>query len=155
MGTNQGGGSHDEAGEQERHMGPKEDDGQTAFDETEAAAQRRGVPGPAGEISSKTVCFNSQPEFAPIQKTLSDDEGEENRRRIPTGDLKISSPRPRSIVKSSENPPLRAPELQQDHPLPLHPPIARKSMLRRPILPLCWQVSVKAPRQNPSRTEGT
>ena len=103
-GTNQGGGSHDEAGEQERHMGPKEDDGQTAFDETEAAAQRRGVPGPAGEISSKTVCFNSQPESAPSRKTLSDDEGEENRRRIPTGDLKISSPRPRSIVKSSENP---------------------------------------------------
>ena len=82
----------------------EEDDGQTAFDETEAAAQRRGVPGPAGEISSKTVCFNSQPEFAPSQKTLSDDEGEENRCGIPTGDLKTSPPRPRSILKSFENP---------------------------------------------------
>merc|ERR1719318_2421817 len=96
-GTNQGGGSHDEAGEQE-------DDGQAALDETEAAAQSRGVPGPAGEISTKTVCFNSQPEFAPSQKTLSGDEGEENRRGIPTVDLKTSSPRPRSILKSSENP---------------------------------------------------
>ena len=102
--TKQGGGSHDEAGEQERQMRLEEDDGQTALDETEAAAQCRGVPGHAGEISTKTVCFNSQPEFAPSQKTLSDDEGEENRRRIPTGDLQISSPRPRSIVKSSENP---------------------------------------------------
>ena len=60
-GTNQGGGSDDEAGEQGSHMRLKEDDGQTAFDETEAVAQRRGVPGPAGEISTKTVCFNSQP----------------------------------------------------------------------------------------------
>merc|ERR1719318_1286032 len=96
-GTNQGGGSHDEAGEQE-------DDGQAAIDETEAAAQSRGVPGHAGEISTKTVCFNSQPEFAPSQKILSDDEGEENRCGIPTGDLKTSPPRPRSILKSFENP---------------------------------------------------
>ena len=103
-GTNQGGGTHDEAREQERHMRLKEDDGQTAFDETEAVAQRRGVPGPAGEISTKTVCFNSQPEFAPSQKTLPGEEGEENRRRIPTGDLKTSPPRPRSILKSSGNP---------------------------------------------------
>ena len=82
----------------------EEDDGQTAFDETESAAKSRGVPGPAGEISTKTVCFNSQPEFAPSQKTLSDDNGEENRRGIPTGDLKTSPPRPRSILKSSGNP---------------------------------------------------
>ena len=82
----------------------EEDDGQTAFDETESAAKSRGVPGPAGEISTKTVCFNSQPEFAPSQKTLPDDDGEENRRGIPTGDLETSPPRPRSILKSSENP---------------------------------------------------
>ena len=82
----------------------KEDDRPTALDETEAVAQRRGVPGPAGEISTKTVCFNSQPEFAPSQKTLPDDDGEENRRGIPTGDMKTSPPRPRSILKSSENP---------------------------------------------------
>ena len=102
--TNQGGGSHDDAGEQERHMSPEKDDGQIVIDETEAATQCRGVLGHAGEISTKTVCFNSQPEFAPSQKTLSGDEGEENRRGIPTVDLKTSSPRPRSILKSSENP---------------------------------------------------
>ena len=85
-GTNQGGGSHDETGEHERHMRLEEEDGQTTFDETEAAAQSREVPGPAGEISTKTVCFNSQPEFAPSQKTLPDDDGEENRRGIPNGD---------------------------------------------------------------------
>ena len=103
-GTNQGGGSHDETGEHERHMRLEEEDGQTAFDETESAAKSREVPGPAGEISTKTVCFNSQPEFAPSQKTLPDDNGEENRRGIPTGDLKTSPPRPRSILKSSGSP---------------------------------------------------
>ena len=103
-GANQGGGSHDEAGEQERPIRLTKDDGQTAIDETEAAAQCRGVPGHAGEISTKTVCFNSQPEFAPSQKTLSDDESEKTRCGIPTGDLKASPPRPRSILKSFENP---------------------------------------------------